>query len=83
MKMVFDPVRKAITAQCISLLLDDRAAATPLLSLSMRENSDLGSAIAISDGMLVYSRQLVKALTVDELKQTIKSLMEAQRMDPR
>jgi len=44
--MVFDPVRKAITAQCISLLLDDRASAAPLLSLPMEERIDVGSAVA-------------------------------------
>lgn len=31
--MVFDPVRKAITAECISLLLDDRASAATRLYL--------------------------------------------------
>ncbi|MDX0203848.1 hypothetical protein GOB99_30470 [Sinorhizobium meliloti] len=59
--MVFDPVRKAITAACISLLLDDGASAAPLLSWPMEEHFDIGSAVAISDGMLVYSRELVKA----------------------
>ncbi|MVA26542.1 hypothetical protein V6582_21945 [Agrobacterium vitis] len=83
MKIVFDPVRKAITAQCISLLLDDRASAAPLLSLPMEECSNLGSAVAISDGMLVYSRELVKAQTVDEFKQAIKGLVKSQRVDPR
>ena len=72
---MFDPVRKAIRAQCISFLLDDRASAAPLLSLPMEECFDVGSAVAIFDGMLLYSRELVKALTPGELKQVIKHLV--------
>lgn len=72
--MVFDPIKKTIVAARASLLLDDQVSATPLLSLSLEERSDLRSAVGISGGLLLYSRALVKTLTVDELKQTLQRL---------
>ncbi|TCM76741.1 hypothetical protein [Rhizobium sp. BK068] len=67
-----DPIMKAIVAARISLLTEGEVPTTRLFGLPLEENSDLRTAVAVSDGVLCFSREFVKSHTMKELKQALK-----------
>lgn len=67
-----DPIMKVIVAARISLLTEGEVPTTRLFGLPLEENSNLQTAVAVSDDVLFFSRQLVKSHTMEELKQALK-----------
>lgn len=67
-----DPIVKVIAAARVSLLIENNAPAGPLFSLPLEERSNLRRAILVDDGVLYFSREIVKSLTMEELKLELK-----------
>lgn len=68
LKVMNDPIVKVIVAARISLLIENIAPAGQFFSLPLEERPNLQTAIFIDAGVLCFSREIVKSLTMKELK---------------
>lgn len=66
-----DPVFKMIVAARISLLIETKATGR-FFSLPIEERSNLRRAILVDAVALYFSREIVKSLTLEELKLELK-----------
>ncbi len=67
-----DPICKVIVAARISLMIERKAPTGQFLSLPLKERFDLRRALLINDGVLYFSREFVRSLTMEELKLALK-----------
>lgn len=67
-KVMNDPIVKVIIAARISLLIENKAPAGQFFSLPLEERPNLQTPIFIDAGVLYFSREIVKSLTMEELK---------------
>ncbi|TBB81001.1 hypothetical protein [Rhizobium ruizarguesonis] len=67
-----DPIVKVIIAARISLLIENKVPVGQFSSLPLEERPNLQIAIFIDAGVLCFSREIVKSLTMEELKLELK-----------
>ena len=67
-----DPIVKVIVAARLSLLIENKAPVGQFFSLPLEERPNLQRAIFVDAGVLCFSREIVKSLTMEELKLALK-----------
>ncbi len=72
LKVMNDPIVKVFVAARISLLIENKAPTGQFFSLPLEERSNLQRAIIVDAGVLYFSREIVKSLTMEELKLELK-----------
>lgn len=66
------PIVKAVLAARISLLIETKAPVGQCFLLPLEERSNLSGAVLVGAGVLYFSPEIVKSLTMEELKLELK-----------